>query len=237
MLLRLPAKIRNAIYRDVLLPGVVDTSKKCLTKRTALLRTCKQVRLEAADIFFAEATFHATAIDANCNEVSQWLQCWSKQRIQMIPRFTIDIDVSDAIVTNWKRALAFNHPAAQQIQWRYMEDNTKACRKNTIDSIWMLLRSGVPLSSISTAQTRLSTRSHKRTWLRSETHECSDKVLQVYLRLFRRSHSLCNEFVIEPRHDDNSNSRQGGVCQGFLEEFSRQQRQESFEFFIGGMET
>lgn len=94
---KLPAELRNSIYRMVLVDeSPVKVNKKSVLERTALLHTCAQIREEAKGIFYENA-FHITC-GAGDGKISA---AWVKQvegNLHGIPGITVTFEVSHAIL-------------------------------------------------------------------------------------------------------------------------------------------
>lgn len=73
-LLRLPAELRNMIYRQALIgpqPLMTDT---IAFQEPPLLLTCKEIRSEAAPLFFAENTFRVSTDEYKITAYLKWRQ-------------------------------------------------------------------------------------------------------------------------------------------------------------------
>ena len=75
-LLTLPPEIRNMIYEHVLLgTTTIDINRhEELRQRTALLRTCQQIRIEALNMFYARNSFRVTISTEYYKHLLKWLQ-------------------------------------------------------------------------------------------------------------------------------------------------------------------
>ena len=87
---RLPPELRNRIYRLVLVANepvnVVESEINCYT---ALLKTCRQIRSEASQIFFAENKFRAAfTVNAKGTAVD-WLSSIGRERASQITALSI----------------------------------------------------------------------------------------------------------------------------------------------------
>ncbi|KAK3707354.1 hypothetical protein LTR37_012198 [Vermiconidia calcicola] len=82
-LLSLAAELRNTVYRYALVSA--DP-----------IETCKQVYQEASQIFYAENTFHYTALDGDCGPLASWLVSIGKKNAHAISRIVIGHKVSRA---------------------------------------------------------------------------------------------------------------------------------------------
>ncbi|KAK3712094.1 hypothetical protein LTR37_009185 [Vermiconidia calcicola] len=98
--LSLAAELRDSIYRYALVSAdpIEVSALACHSEKHAsnLLQTCKEVYQEANHIFYAENTFHYTALDGDCGPLASWLVAIGKENALAISRIVINHKVSPA---------------------------------------------------------------------------------------------------------------------------------------------
>ena len=168
-LLRLPGKVRNKIYREVLVrrkqlsnfdkmtrdldtAKAIDISLKDIKERTGLLRVCTQLRKEATAKFCTENTFRITHPLEQQVDVALFLQRCGPENAAKIPKTIIDFQFTDP----WKSALETDVDRLGQGSEAEIED--RSWRRENVPAIEilevaarkmarMLQRSGVMIES------------------------------------------------------------------------------------------
>ena len=74
----LPAELRAEIYEHVLSDALIELKVKDIHTRTALLRTCSQIRSEAEPIFYSKNTFAITDAAGQEYDVKSFLETIGK---------------------------------------------------------------------------------------------------------------------------------------------------------------
>lgn len=100
-LLDLPAELRNDIYRLVVLQTddiVVSTEG---INEPPLLKACKQIRVEALPIYYAENSFELQIRDCNSNAVFKWEQS-VRCRILLQRKVKCKVEISLLGTANWQ---------------------------------------------------------------------------------------------------------------------------------------
>ena len=82
---KLPAELRNEIYRLVLVAeDEIEVLPQNIHNRTALLKTCQQTRQEALMLFYASNTFSTTYTYLNGSKVTLWLKAIGRDAAKLI---------------------------------------------------------------------------------------------------------------------------------------------------------
>lgn len=90
---KLPAEVRNQIYREVLIDPeipLIDLSTTSPPLDPPLLGTNKQVRSEARPMFYLENKFRPLITDFDASALVRWLGDDPKLRDKMYPEFQLD---------------------------------------------------------------------------------------------------------------------------------------------------
>lgn len=122
---KLPAELRNDIYSLVLISGdPIDVEDmKSIHARTALLRTCRQVREEASGLFYGDNTFRTLwTIDEEITGLS-WLFRLGHARASQITRMIIAPNISNGRFEENRSGTAFVREviAAGVLPWSLRE--------------------------------------------------------------------------------------------------------------------
>ena len=90
MLSKLPAELRNEIYRLVLVDDEpLDIERNAIAERTALLKACRQTREEASEIFYAENKFRLPGLCTHTADTITFLELAGQKNASGIPRLIV----------------------------------------------------------------------------------------------------------------------------------------------------
>lgn len=102
---KLPAELRNGIYRMALVseePLMICRGGKNVLGRTALLRTCRQIRSEATGIYYENA-FHITCGSGGGRVGGRWLK-EMRSEMRQITMIFVDFEMSRSVCELFKAA-------------------------------------------------------------------------------------------------------------------------------------
>lgn len=99
-LFKLPDKVRNKIYRYVLIKeDAIAVVRSNFQYRTALLKVCRQICNDAATIFYSENAFKTDfAMDQQkerLEDIFSWLAAIGPERAALIERLTVQFTLSE----------------------------------------------------------------------------------------------------------------------------------------------
>lgn len=126
-LFKLPAELRNDIYTLVFTSeeGILEITKEDIYPRTALLRTCSQIREEAIDIFLTSSHFRLLCGAGKCVPAMKWLRRldldrWNVRTFEL--QVDLALDLRQGLAESRAHALLerFSHRAASLLRrWAY----------------------------------------------------------------------------------------------------------------------
>lgn len=109
---KLPAELRNRIYRLVLVqPYGIDVSRIRAPNEPALLATCSQVREEALAVYYSENIFYEFVWSwcQRFNEDSNWLESIGVMRAKLITEYKIHLMNSSMSAQKIRELLTSGH--------------------------------------------------------------------------------------------------------------------------------
>jgi hypothetical protein len=115
LLSKLPGEMRNKLYRVALLEPFVEVDFKTIYNKTALLRTCGQIKEEASAVFYRESQFVITDAAAQKGDVTKLLTCMGAESRKRVSSIILTNHLPEAAREAFKM-LEANHNAGMTLQ-------------------------------------------------------------------------------------------------------------------------